>query len=112
MADSNTPPDCVTVYVTLPDKPAAETFCKTLVNERLAACANILEGATSIYWWRDEIETATECVCLFKTTAARFPAFLERAKEAHPYEVPCIVAWPITSGHADYLHWVNIETGV
>ena len=111
MNDSSPSPGCVTVYVTMPDRQSAEVFCKTLVTERLAACANILDAVASVYWWQGELETAMECACLFKTTAERFPAFLERAKEIHPYEVPCITAWPIIHGHAPYLDWIRAETG-
>ncbi len=105
------PTECLLVYITMPDKDAARTFCETLVRERFAACANILDGATSIYWWRDALETGTETVCLFKTTRERFPAFLDKAKALHPYEVPCIVAWPLERGNTDFFTWIETETG-
>ena len=106
------PADCLLVYVTVPDMAVARAFSETLVRERLAACANILNGATSVYWWRDELETATEAVCLFKTTRERFPAFMERAKALHPYEVPCIAAWPLERGNAEFLGWIRAETAL
>lgn len=102
--------DRLLVYVTMPDAESAQTFCKTLVRERYAACANILSGAHSVYWWRNELETATETICLFKTTRERFPVFMERAKELHPYDVPCIVAWPLEQGNKDFLDWIGAET--
>lgn len=101
---------CLLVYITMPDGDAARVFCKTLVRERLAACANILGGAESFYWWRGELETAAETVCLFKTTRERFPAFLEKAKALHPYDVPCIVAWPLEAGNGDFYDWIGAES--
>ena len=101
---------CLLVYVTMPDKASAEAFCKTLVQERLAACANIVPGVTSVYWWQNELETAEEVVCLFKTTRERFPAFESRAKDLHPYDVPCIVAWPLERGNKEFFDWIGQET--
>lgn len=101
---------CLVVYVTMPDKTAALAYCETLIRERLAACANILDNATSVYWWNNSLETSTECVCVFKTTGRRFDAFAARARETHPYEVPCITAWPIADGNPDFLRWIRGET--
>ncbi len=101
---------CLLVYITMPDAPTARAFCETLVAGRFAACANILGGAHSVYWWQGVMETASETVCLFKTTTTRFPAFLEKAKALHPYETPCIVAWPLKEGNSDFLAWINAET--
>ena len=104
------PADCLLVYITMPDTAAAGQYCRTLVGERLAAGANIARGIRSIYWWRDSLETTTECICIFKTTRERFPAFLERARAMHPYEVPCIVAWPLEQGDAEFMEWIRAET--
>lgn len=104
------PTDCLLVYVTMPDEKEAQTFCETLVRERLAACANMLDGARSVYWWRGNVETATETVCLFKTTRGRFELFMRRARALHPYDTPCIVAWPLERGNNDFLDWIATET--
>ena len=112
MTRNNIPDSRLLVYVTMPDAASARAFGETLVRERLAACANILDGMASIYWWRDTLETATETVCLFKTTRERFPAFEKRAKALHPYEVPCIVAWPLEWGNKDFFDWIGAETGL
>lgn len=101
---------CLIVYVTMPDAASAQSFSETIVRERLAACANIMDGIKSVYWWRDGLETAQETVCLFKTTQDIFPAFMERAKTLHPYETPCIVAWPLERGNRDFLDWIGAET--
>ena len=100
----------MSVYVTMPDGKTGQTFCETLVRERLAACANILDGARSVYWWQGNLESATETVCLFKTTRALYPSFQERAKALHPYETPCIVAWPLEAGNKNFLDWIGAET--
>lgn len=102
--------NCLAAYVTMPDENSANAFCKTLVRGRYAACANILGRASSFYWWEGDVQSEPEYVCLFKTTEARFPAFLEKAKELHPYEVPCIVCWPLTDGNDAYFDWVRAET--
>ncbi len=99
------------VYITAPAEEAAP-LCETLVRERLAACANILGGARSIYWWDDAVRNATESVCLLKTTADRFPALQQRARELHSYETPCIVALPISAGDEDFLAWLRRETAI
>lgn len=101
---------CLLVYITMPDKASAVPYCEALVQERLAACANILAGATSVYWWQGALEHGDECVCILKTTRDRYPAFFARAKETHPYEVPCIVAWPLEEGNSDFLNWIHNET--
>lgn len=96
--------------MTAPDRTLARELAETLVRERLAACANILDGIESVYWWQGEPQRAGETVCIAKTTAARYAALEQRAREMHPYEVPCIVALPVTRGHEPFLRWVDEET--
>jgi periplasmic divalent cation tolerance protein len=104
--------DAVTLYTTWPDAEAGKRCARILVEERLAACANLIPAVTSIYAWRGEIEEASEVALLFKTTASRAAAAQERIAELHPYETPCIVAWPIaeTGSAPDYLQWIRRET--
>ena len=97
------------VYMTAPDRSTARKLAETLVGERLAACANILGGMESLYWWQGEMQQAEESVCILKTTAAGYSALEQRARELHPYEVPCIVALPVSRGLAPFLRWVNEE---
>ena len=97
------------VYVTAPAAEAAP-LCETLVRERLAACAHIVAGAQSIYWWNGALERATESVCVLKTTQDRFEALRLRIRELHSYETPCIVALPISAGDKDFLAWIQRET--
>ena len=98
------------VYVTAPDEVTALAIARTLVEERLAACANILGPITSVYRWDGNIEVAGEVALIAKTTAERRDALVARVKAIHPYQVPCIVAWPIPAGHQPYLDWISAET--
>lgn len=102
--------DALFVYMTAPDQTAARTLAAALIRERLASCANIFDGMESFYWWRGELKQASESVCILKTTANRYAALEKRAVELHPYEVPCIVALPISCGHAPFLRWIAEET--
>ncbi len=102
--------DVLFVYMTAPDRATARNLAETLVRERLAACANILDGMESWYWWQGEVQQATESVCILKTTAAGYAALEQRARELHPYEIPCIVALPVLRGHEPFLRWIAEET--
>lgn len=100
------------VYVTCPDPQTGENIAGRLVDERLAACVNVVPGLRSIYRWRGSIEVDDEVLLLIKTTAARFDSLRERVRELHPDEVPEIVATPVVQGFDDYLQWVHDETAV
>lgn len=102
--------DCLLVYITVPDREEAETVCRTLVRERLAACANISGAIDSIYWWQGEMESAGEVLCVLKTTRTRFPELALRARELHSYDTPCIVALPLEAGDDAYFDWIRNET--
>lgn len=102
----------ILVYITAPDRKTARTLGSALVRERLAACVNIIDGMESFYWWDGKVESATESICLCKCAEASFPALEKRAKELHPYEVPCIVALPLTHGHEPFMQWIARETAV
>jgi periplasmic divalent cation tolerance protein len=91
---------------TFPDRGTAQRIAEELVVGRFAACANVASAVDSIYWWKGEVETATEVMVFFKTTTARFPAFQEKLKSLHPYNTPEIVSFRIEHGSPDYLRWV------
>jgi periplasmic divalent cation tolerance protein len=82
-----------------------------LVEERLAACVNILPGVQSIYRWKGEVEQSDEVLMLIKTIGQRFEALRDRVKELHPYKTPEIVALPVADGLGDYLKWIAEEVG-
>ena len=102
--------ECLAVYCTTPDKASAESMGETLVRERLAACVNIVEGITSLYWWGGSVTRDNECACILKTTRGRYAKLEARIRELHTYDVPCIVAVPVTLGNPAFLDWVRAET--
>ena len=114
MSDSPHPsptlPEVLLVLSNCPDGEGAARLAAALVEAGLAACANILAPCASIYRWQDKVEMATETPLLLKTTADRYPALEARLKELHPYEVPEIIALPVTAGLPDYLNWVHAGT--
>jgi periplasmic divalent cation tolerance protein len=95
------------VTTTLPDREAAHRIGRRLVEERLAACAQVVGPVSSVYWWRGEVETAGEWYCHLKTTASRVEALMARIRELHPYETPEIVALPVAEGDPSYLRWIE-----
>ena len=100
----------VFAYVTAPSVEEADRIGAALVEERLAACVNIVPGLHSVYRWQGAVEHAGEVPLLIKTTAARYDALQAAIRELHPYEVPEIIALPITHGLPAYLNWVAEET--
>ena len=102
--------DTLLVLTNLPDAASAERIARLLVEQRLAACVNILAPCTSVYRWNDAIETAAEVPLLIKTTRARYAELQAALAEAHPYELPEIVAVPVMQGLPGYLDWVEFET--
>ena len=102
--------DTMLVLTTCPDEEAANAIALAVVEARLAACVNILPRVQSIYRWQGRIESATEIPLLIKSTAASYPALEQAIRTLHPYEIPEIVALPITAGLPAYLNWVAEET--
>jgi periplasmic divalent cation tolerance protein len=98
-----------TVYAVFADAEEAERIAATVVEERLAACANILAPCRSIYRWQGKSERAEEVPALFKT--ARPEALIARIAELHSYDVPAAVAWPIAAAHPAYAEWVSADSG-
>ncbi|HEV7404528.1 MAG TPA: divalent-cation tolerance protein CutA [Chthoniobacteraceae bacterium] len=99
--------DVRVVLSTFPSIEEARTVCRRLVEERLAACANLLPAVESIYRWQGVVETATETMAILKTTAEGFAKLEARLRELHSYEVPEIVALPVHGGSEAYLRWVG-----
>ena len=97
----------VIVLTTLPAEGDAETFASQLVDERLAACVNILPPMRSVYRWKGSIERADERQLVIKTTAEKVSALESRLKELHPYEVPEFIVLPIIAGSPAYLSFLS-----
>src|SRR5689334_1973894 len=104
------PENHIVMLCTVPDRPAGERIAQALVEERLAACVNLVPGITSIYRWQGKVEKESECLLVIKSTAARSETLKDRIKTLHPYELPEIIALPITDGDATYLNWITENT--
>lgn len=94
------------MLVTAPDADTAERIARTVVEEKLAACANLLPQLRSIYRWQGKVEQASEVLLLLKTGRPWLEQLSDRVRALHPYEVPEIVALPIVAGSDKYLDWI------
>jgi periplasmic divalent cation tolerance protein len=103
-------PEYVIVLTTLPADADSAAFGRTLVDERLAACVNLLPVMESIFRWEGQIEQDTERQIVVKTSRERVPALWDRIRELHPYEVPEFVVLPIHDGSDAYLRWLGEST--
>ena len=99
--------DVLVVLCTLPPGEAAAGIARAVVEERLAACVNILPGLLSIYEWEGAIQDDSEQLAILKTTVDRFEELRTRLLQLHPYSVPEILALPVEDGHLAYLGWVR-----
>lgn len=99
------------VHITASSREEAETIGRALVEERLAACANLIPGVTSIYTWEGKTCESAEVLIEVKTLASRFEALASRVRKIHSYEVPEIVAFPLVEGSRPYLEWVSRSAG-
>ncbi len=95
------------VYVTTPNRLCAEEISQAVLEENLAACANLLPAMESRYHWQGKIETAQEFALLLKTDQIRFEKLKQRILSLHSSKTPCVVAWPLEHGHAPYFQWLT-----
>ena len=98
------------LYITAGSRDEAKKIGHALVEARLAACANVIDGMESVYWWQGKLTEDREAVLIVKTRADLVAAVTARVKTLHSYTVPCVVALPILDGNPDYLDWVAAET--
>ena len=101
----------VSVYAVFAGAEEAERIGRIVVEERLAACVNILGPIRSIYRWQGAIETADEAAAIFKTEQIQAEALIERVTALHSYEVPCVVSWPVDKVLRKYAEWVDDSVG-
>ncbi|MFO1434358.1 MAG: divalent-cation tolerance protein CutA [Candidatus Competibacteraceae bacterium] len=99
------------IYCTCPEQALAERLAEALVEDRLAACINIVPGITSVYRWQGEVQHDSELLLLIKTRGECYPALEARIRELHSYEVPEIIAVPIQRGSGAYLAWIDASVG-
>ncbi len=97
------------VFITAPSG-KGEELARRLVEERLAACVNVIRGVRSIYWWRGKVEADEEDLLVVKTSGEALEELIKRVREIHPYEVPEVIALPVEKGLAEYIAWVVEET--
>jgi periplasmic divalent cation tolerance protein len=110
MSDSRAS-NVVVVLTTAPTAEVAERIGETLVDEGLAACANIVPGVRSIFRWKGAVSHESEVLVILKTTTEGLAVLRGRVLELHPYEVPELIALDVQSGHEPYLDWVRSEVG-
>lgn len=98
------------LYITAGSRDEAKKIGRALVEARLAACANVIDGMESVYWWQGRLTEDREAVLIVKTRADLVDAVTARVKDLHGYAVPCVVALPLVGGNPDYLAWIAAET--
>ena len=99
----------VVVLITTGTEEEAHHIAELLLNQRKAACVNIVPRVNSLFRWQDKLDSAQESLLIVKSRASLLPELIEMVKRAHSYEVPEIIALPIISGNEDYLKWIDSE---
>jgi periplasmic divalent cation tolerance protein len=99
----------IVVFITAADEEDAALISRGLLKQRKAACVNIIAGVSSLFWWQDKIESASESLLVVKTRAALLDEVIKLVKEIHSNDVPEIIALPIIGGSQDYLEWIDKE---
>jgi periplasmic divalent cation tolerance protein len=99
----------VQIFTTTEKKEDAEKIARNLVEKRVAGCVQIVGPVRSNYWWKGNLETAEEWLCLIKSKGELYAQIEGAIKELHPYEIPEIIALPIVAGSKDYLEWLKNE---
>lgn len=107
LAEKSLGSDAVVVLCTAPDEATAQELAAKVLAERLAACATLIPGATSFYYWEGKLEEEYEVQMILKTATSHQQALLECLKAHHPYQTPELLVLPVTHGDTDYLSWLN-----
>ncbi len=102
--------ECCEIVVTAADADWLAGFTRTLVEERLAACGQLIGAIRSVYRWQGELNDEPEARVALHTRRSLVPAVVARADELHPYDVPCVIALPLLGGNPAYLRWIVEET--
>ena len=102
----STEADKAVVFITASTKQEADNIARLLVEQRKAACVNIIPGVHSLFWWHGELDSAEETLLIVKTRTALLPQVTDIVNKAHSYEVPEVVALPIIGGNEPYLRWI------
>ena len=97
----------IVVFSTCPDAIVGGAIARSLVERRHAACVNLVPGVSSVYRWEGQTREDKECLLVIKTTTDRFDELADHVSEKHPYELPELVAVPVSAGSAGYLDWIR-----
>ena len=100
----------IVVFITAGSKEEAQKIARGLLEEKLAACVNIIDGVESHFWWQGKIDSAKEALLVIKTKKELFNKLAKKVKSLHSYSVPEIIALPIVTGNTEYLNWINDST--
>ena len=100
-------PAHIVVFITAADAEEARLIADVLLQQKKAACVNIVPGLSSLFWWRDKIDSAKESLLIVKTRASLLDEIVKLVKEIHSYDNPEVIALPIVGGSGDYLKWLD-----
>lgn len=101
----------VVIFITAPHKKEARRIAKALLENKLAACVNIIPEINSLFWWQAKIDSASEVLLVIKSKQAKLTQIIKLVKSLHSYEVPEIIALPIIGGYKPYLRWLERSLG-
>ena len=99
----------IVIFITAGSAGEARQLARRLLEQKQAACVNIVPGVESSFWWQGKIDTVQECLLVVKTRASRLPEITRLVREAHSYQMPEIIALPVVGGSQDYLDWIGKE---
>lgn len=97
----------IVVFITAKNTREANAIASRLVKDKLIACANVIKGVRSLFWWQNKVDTANEVLLILKTKKSCFKRIVKTVKLVHSYDVPEIIALPIIDGSRDYLKWIK-----
>jgi len=100
----------IVIFITTSSEEEARKVANQLLNQRKAACINIVSSIDSLFWWQGKLNSARESLLIIKTKESLLPEIINLVKEVHSYEIPEVIALPILGGNPDYLKWLNEET--
>lgn len=99
----------IVLFITTANTDEAQRIAKVLLNERKAACVNIVPEISSLFWWQDKLDSAQESLLIIKTKASVLNEIVRLVRKIHSYDIPEIIALPIIGGNQDYLEWMGKE---
>lgn len=102
--------DFIVIFITAKDTAQARTVARKLLDDKLAACVNIVSGVQSLFWWEGKVDEAAEVLLVVKSRKKLFAKLQRAVRAAHSYQVPEIIALPIVAGNKEYLNWIKQTT--